>query len=79
MENQPSHPQSVLSTYIIRIWQDWSLGGTHWRGRIEYLQTGQRVAFEDLNQIVTFIRSSGSLPENHPGSCRQDDESGSVQ
>ena len=74
MENQPSHPQSVLSTYIIRIWQDWSLSGTHWRGRIEYLQTGQRPLAG-----LQVIRSSGSLPENHPGSCRQGDESGSVQ
>ena len=67
--------QSTPLTFVIRIWHDWSLSGSHWRGRIEHLQSGQHAAFEELDQILPFIRSSGGLAENKsPGD--QEGESG---
>jgi len=69
--------QSSALTFVIRIWQTWSLSGSHWRGRIEHLQSGRYAAFEDLDQILAFIRYHGGLEEN-PSFDRREDDTGAL-
>jgi hypothetical protein len=47
------HP---VSTFIVRIWLERSESGSCWRGQIEHLQSRQRCAFLNLEEMVTFIR-----------------------
>ncbi len=47
------------NTFIIRFW--WELPksvpphGRSWRGRIEHLQSGEAMAFDDTTQVLAFI------------------------
>ena len=52
--------QSV-STFVVRIRQEASLHGSRWYGRIEHLQSGRSLTFQDTEKMVAFIRSSGVI------------------
>ena len=63
MENAP--PREPADTFVIRFWVEWTEGGPLWRGSIRHLQTGHRLAFEDLAGACTFIRTCLALPSAH--------------
>ena len=52
--NEP--PQN---TFVIRFWWELPKGEPphtrRWRGRIEHLQSGQTLAFDDTKQVLAFI------------------------
>jgi hypothetical protein len=52
-----SSPVPPTSTFVIRFWKEWSAAGSRWRGWVEHVQSGQRVGFQDLDRLLTFIRS----------------------
>lgn len=72
MSRLPGQP--VVSTFVIRIWQDWSLSGLRWYGRIEHLQSGRAVAFQELDHVLAFMMASGVFSSAPPGD--NDDQSG---
>lgn len=74
MSRLPGQP--VASTFVIRIWQDWSLSGLRWYGRIEHLQSGRAVAFQELDQVMAFMLASGVFSGALPGD-RDDQSEGS--
>ncbi len=47
------------NTFVIRFWWELPKGEPphtrRWRGRIEHLQSGETLAFDDTNQILEFI------------------------
>ena len=49
------------STFIVRIWLEWSESGSCWRGQIEHLQSRQRCAFLNLKEMVKFIQGYVSM------------------
>jgi hypothetical protein len=51
---EPSSIPSV-STFVVRFWQEWSVAGPRWRGRIEHVQSGERTAFLDLEGMLDFL------------------------
>jgi hypothetical protein len=56
-------PVSPVSTFVVRIWHEWSAAGSRWRGRIEHLQSGESAAFLDLEETLAFIRRFTALPD----------------
>ena len=56
--NKLSYP---LSTFVIRIWKEWSTDGGIWRGNIEHLESKKRSGFQDLEGLQEFLQSFGLL------------------
>jgi hypothetical protein len=52
-----------LSTFVIRVWREWSVDGGIWRGNIEHLESKKRTGFQDAESIIDFLRSFGVLNE----------------
>jgi len=48
-------PVSPVSTFVVRMWHEWSAHGSRWRGRIEHLQSGESAAFLDQDGMLDFI------------------------
>lgn len=57
MDGTPAQPAAI--TFVVRIWPEWSLSGARWRGRIEHLQSGRALAFQEPEQVLAFMRASG--------------------
>ncbi|MCP4362379.1 MAG: hypothetical protein GY796_30610 [Chloroflexi bacterium] len=57
-------PQST-TTFVVRIRQTWSLDGTNWYGRIEHLQSGRYLSFQNMEKMVDFIHSSGAIENDN--------------
>ncbi len=55
-----THP---LSTFVIRIWKEWSSDEGTWRGHIEHLESKKRTGFQDLECMLEFLLSFGLLNE----------------
>jgi hypothetical protein len=53
-----------VSTFVIRFWREWSATTGRWRGRIEHVQSGQRVDFLDLEGILEFLRGFGVMAQD---------------
>jgi hypothetical protein len=53
-----SSPIPPTSTFVVRFWPEWSLAGPCWRGRIEHVQGQRGVAFQDLEQMLAFMRAT---------------------
>jgi len=51
-----------VSTFIVRIWLEWSESGSCWRGQIEHLQSRQRCVFLNLEKMVIFIQDYVGIP-----------------
>ena len=68
MAEQSSVPP--ISTFVVRFWQEWSAGGSRWRGRIEHVQSGESATFLDLDGMLDFVRRVGVMggDESQPAS-----------
>ena len=53
------HPTSPSSTFVVRFWHETSAGEGRWRGQIEHVQSGERVAFLELDAMLSFLRRFG--------------------
>ena len=56
-----AYAERRLNTFVIRIWQAWSLSEPRWHGRIEHLQSGNMTTFQNLDQILTFMQAAGII------------------
>jgi hypothetical protein len=54
-----SFPVEPVSTFVVRLWRDWSAAGPRWRGRIEHVQRGESTAFLELGAMLGFMRRFG--------------------
>jgi hypothetical protein len=45
-----------MITFVVRFWRDTSAGEGRWRGRIEHVQSGDGVAFLELEGMLRFMR-----------------------
>jgi len=50
---------SPVSTLVIRLWREWSVAGSRWRGRIEHVQSGESAAFLNLEGMLDFLQRFG--------------------
>lgn len=53
---QPPVPKIATATFVLRFWRETTAGEVRWRGRIEHVQSGEGVAFLDLEGMLQFIR-----------------------
>ncbi len=44
------------NTFVIRFWREWTANQGRWRGRIEHVQSGQRLDFVRLDDVIEFLR-----------------------
>lgn len=51
------------ATFVVRLWREATAGEVRWRGRIEHVQSGETIAFLDLEGMLQFIRKFG-IPIN---------------
>jgi hypothetical protein len=54
-------PVSPVSTFVVRLWHEWSVDGSRWRGRIEHLQSGESRAFLDSDGLLSFVHRFAAL------------------
>ncbi|MGD2142945.1 MAG: hypothetical protein PVF54_00555 [Anaerolineae bacterium] len=66
---QPSGVDPV-STFVVRLWSEWSATGPRWRGRIDHVQSGESSVFLDLDGMLDFLRRFSALEDDRlqPGS-----------
>jgi hypothetical protein len=59
MQEERSAPPA--STFIIRFWHEWAGddGHSRWRGRIEHLQSAQRLDFVHIADVLAFLSRCG--------------------
>ncbi|MCC6190234.1 MAG: hypothetical protein IT318_14475 [Anaerolineales bacterium] len=61
------------STFVIRLWPEWSEHGPVWRGHIVHLQSGQASGFQDPAAVLDFMRQMAEQGPHHaPPSTPQD-------
>jgi len=57
-------------SYLLRLWQASTAGGTVWRASLEDVPTGERRAFTDMDDLVAYLRErteAGSSEEAPTG------------
>lgn len=57
--NRPADQTSPMITFVVRFWCETSADEPRWRGRIEHVQSGQSVAFLDLEAMLCFLHRFG--------------------
>lgn len=57
-ESPPAPPDS---TFVVRFRREWSAAGPRWRGRVEHVQSGESVAFLDLDEMLDFFHRFGAM------------------
>jgi hypothetical protein len=68
-------PVATGSTFIVRIWLEWSKAGSCWRGQIVHAQSGKKMAFLCLDEMLRFIRGYVSIPDADEGNLLEEFES----
>jgi hypothetical protein len=57
--NQPSVGTTATTTFVVRFWREWTGAEARWRGRIEHVQSGRRMDFLSLNDMLCFMQQMG--------------------
>jgi len=70
MTESPAVPP--ISTFVVRFWQEWSVAGPRWRGRIEHVQSGQSAAFLDLDGMLAFFRRFSAMADDETQPAKKD-------
>lgn len=55
-----------MNTFIIRVWREWSVDSQTVRGSLEHLESEQRIRFNSLEQMMSFLQSTGLFAESKP-------------
>jgi hypothetical protein len=51
-------------SYLLRLWQTESEGQLVWRASLESPQTGERLGFGSLDELIAFLRErTGTMPD----------------
>jgi hypothetical protein len=57
--NQPGSPTTVTTTFVLRFWRKAAVGEICWRGSIEHVQSGEEMAFLDVETMLAFLNRFG--------------------
>lgn len=52
----PAEPHRHYRSYLLRMWRARDAGDGPWRASIESVQTGERVSFAELADLLAFLR-----------------------
>ena len=58
-------PPFTGSTFIVRVWLEWSAAGSCWRGQVIHVQSGERKYFLHLEDMLRFMQGYVSMPESN--------------
>ncbi len=61
---QPTVPATTTATFVLRFWHETTAGQVRWRGRIEHVQSGESVAFLEIEAMLSFLRRFGITAED---------------
>ncbi len=61
---EPAMPTTAPVTFVLRFWRETTDGHLHWRGRIEHVQSGEKVSFLELAAMLDFLRRFGIFLES---------------
>ena len=56
-ESTPVPP--TVSTFVVRFWWEGMSAGPRWRGRIEHVESGEALAFLDMDAMLGFLQRFG--------------------
>ncbi len=63
-ESMPKPKRSnPTNTYVVRVWREWSIKESLWRGSIEHLESKQRTGFKDFDKMLAFLQSTCNFIE----------------
>jgi hypothetical protein len=71
--SHPASPSSSRVTFVVRFWREASAGGLRWRGQIEHAQSGEQMAFLELDAMLDFLRRSGVMMGDRSAPAKTDD------
>ncbi len=57
--NQPGSPTTITTTFVLRFWHKETVGELRWRGNIEHVQSGEEMAFLDVETMLAFLNRFG--------------------
>ncbi len=60
---EPPFPTTTSATFVLRFWRERTPGEVRWRGQIEHVQSGEKVAFLELETMLRFLRHFGVAVE----------------
>jgi hypothetical protein len=62
-----SPASSLINTFVVRIWLEWSESGSSWRGQIMHVQSDHRMAFLSLQDMLQFMQGYVAMEfQNQP-------------
>ncbi len=61
--NQPYDGTTATTTFVVRFWREWTGGEARWRGRIEHVQSGRRMDFLGVGELLRFLERFGISAE----------------
>lgn len=47
---------SPLNTFIVRFWQEMGTSQVCWRGQVQHVQSGDKIAFVEETALLNFLR-----------------------
>ena len=62
--NQTFIPTTTTATFIIRFWRETTAGEVRLRGCVAHVQSGESVAFLDIDAMLGFLRRFGITAED---------------
>ena len=68
-EDKPAPP---LSTFIVRFWRELGASQVCWRGQVQHVQSGDKIAFADETALLSFLRRWVEMEET-PALARSDE------
>lgn len=67
-----SPASSMINTFVVRIWLEWSESGPSWRGQIMHVQSDQRMAFLGLQDMLQFMQGYVAMEFQNQLSLEED-------
>jgi hypothetical protein len=61
--NDPLGSTFPAGTFIVRVWLEWTEKESYWRGQILHIQSGQRIGFLSLDEMLKFIQTWAAMPK----------------
>jgi hypothetical protein len=60
--------EAPVSTFVVRIWPEWSAQGPAWRGHVVHLQSGCKRGFRETATMLAFMNQMAAI-ETDTGSA----------
>jgi hypothetical protein len=52
-------PKTTSATFVLRFWRETTAGKIRWRGSIKHIQSGEEIAFLQIETMLNFLNRYG--------------------